>query len=713
MKECMAADHNFREAQLRIQLCRENYSKTLDLSDLGLERIPEEAADIKNLNSINASENNLTNFPGFIFSHPELEHLDLSYNRLASLPEAIGELGCLETLNLRRNELRELPEAIGKLAVLSSLDLGYNRLAALPESVNGLARLERCNIQGNTFKTLPERIVRIAKPKQLTLFGHMEKIIELSGKSGLSESFFKSAKEHIGYIACKLRITQIQAVLFSHIVSEYEDSPVSLDEIARSLCWNKIKLMQHAADFTELENRKLIRSHKDVNGYWRNRGRTVYRIPQEVIAALMRDEEYRHPDQTNSTIEELFARLEELFEQCVGHQAISYDELTMETKSLLNDNRSLPFVKKIKEYNLFDDELMLFLRFCHYYVNIDEDEMDVKKLAAMFDRDSRFTSHKRRLKDGDHRLITKGLIEYSNSDGFGDRESFKLTDTAKNNLLSELRIKPSLNTKDIIRAGSINAKNLFYNPEEAEQIGRLASLLRVESFREIQKRLSESGMRTGFACLFSGPPGTGKSETAYQIARETGRDIMMVDISQTKSMWFGESEKKIKELFTRYRNYAEAVEVTPILLFNEADAVIGKRKAASSSAVAQTENAIQNIILQEMENLKGILIATTNLAQNMDKAFERRFLYKIEFKNPGLAVRQSIWQSMLSGLSDADARTLASRFDFSGGQIENVSRKRTVDFVLSGVEPSLEKLAAFCREELLGMEQTGKIGFAS
>jgi hypothetical protein len=68
---------------------------------------------------------------------------------------------------------------------------------------------------------------------------------------------------------------------------------------------------------------------------------------------------------------------------------------------------------------------------------------------------------------------------------------------------------------------------------------------------------------------------------------------------------------------------------------------------------------------------------------------------------------------MLSGLSDADARTLASRFDFSGGQIENVSRKRTVDFVLSGVEPSLEKLAAFCREELLGMEQAGKIGFAS
>jgi SpoVK/Ycf46/Vps4 family AAA+-type ATPase len=218
-------------------------------------------------------------------------------------------------------------------------------------------------------------------------------------------------------------------------------------------------------------------------------------------------------------------------------------------------------------------------------------------------------------------------------------------------------------------------------------------------------------MRTGFACLFSGPPGTGKTETVYQIARQTGRDIMMVDISETKSMWFGESEKRIKEIFTRYRNFVEDSEITPILLFNEADAVIGKRKDVSLSAVAQTENAIQNIILQELENLKGILIATTNLTENMDNAFERRFLYKIEFKKPDLAARQSIWQSMIPALSDDDAKEIASRYDFSGGQIENIARKRTVELILSGEEPSLEKLVTFCKEELLTKETAKKIGF--
>ena len=131
----------------------------------------------------------------------------------------------------------------------------------------------------------------------------------------------------------------------------------------------------------------------------------------------------------------------------------------------------------------------------------------------------------------------------------------------------------------------------------------------------------------------------------------------------------------------------------------------------ASSSVAQTENAIQNIILQELENLNGILIATTNLTENMDNAFERRFLYKIEFKKPDLVVRQSIWRSMIPALNDDDAKEIASRFDFSGGQIENIARKRTVELILSRVEPSLEKLITFCKEELLTKDTAKKIGF--
>lgn len=103
-------------------------------------------------------------------------------------------------------------------------------------------------------------------------------------------------------------------------------------------------------------------------------------------------------------------------------------------------------------------------------------------------------------------------------------------------------------------------------------------------------------------------------------------------------------------------------------------------------------NAMQNIILQEMENLEGIMIATTNLTSNMDSAFERRFLYKIEFMQPSLEAKQSIWRSMLPALSEADAKMLATRYDFSGGQIEIIARKQAVEEILTGNELDINRI---------------------
>ena len=178
-------------------------------------------------------------------------------------------------------------------------------------------------------------------------------------------------------------------------------------------------------------------------------------------------------------------------------------------------------------------------------------------------------------------------------------------------------------------------------------------------------------------------------------------------------MYVGESEKSIKRLFDYYRAVVQESEVAPILLFNEADAIISKRSENISHSVDKMENAMQNIILQEMEGLEGILIATTNLTQNMDYAFERRVLYKVEFCAPELETRCAIWQSMLPTLSDTDARSLANTYNFSGGQIENITRKCTVEQILSDSENiSIDTINAFCNEELLTKNSTRrKIGF--
>ncbi len=102
-----------------------------------------------------------------------------------------------------------------------------------------------------------------------------------------------------------------------------------------------------------------------------------------------------------------------------------------------------------------------------------------------------------------------------------------------------------------------------------------------------------------------------------------------------------------------------------------------------------------------MESLEGIMIATTNLTQNLDKAFERRFIYKIEFTKPSREAKQAIWQSMIPSLDEGTATRLATQFDFSGGQIENIARKRTVETIISGIEPDAEQMIAFCRAETL------------
>jgi len=148
----------------------------------------------------------------------------------------------------------------------------------------------------------------------------------------------------------------------------------------------------------------------------------------------------------------------------------------------------------------------------------------------------------------------------------------------------------------------------------------------------------------------------------------------------------------------------------PIILLNEADAIINKRKDTSISGVAQTENAIQNILLEELENLEGILIATTNLTENIDTAFERRFIYKIEFQKPCIETRQSIWRSFIPELNAENAGKLAAAFDFSGGQIENIARKRTIACILNGNDPDFTDLMKICGEETMHNNDI-KIGF--
>ena len=538
-----------------------------------------------------------------------------------------------------------------------------------------------------------------------TLLEAMENIVEESYNSSMNDLFKTVVAEDVLFLRRSFGITEDQAILFS-ICMEKGPRNVHFNDLAEHLNLRKIRILSYAEDIDALVHRRLLR-------YRNEKFENSFDVPEAVVKALKHNEVLTIPKHTDLGCYELFDAMNQLFEDR-DDDAISQETLYVELQALFNDNPQVDFVRKIQNIDFFNrEDWLLLLFFCHMLVNKDDNDIRFGQIEDVFESRLDFIIAKNELRSGGHNLIRAGLIENVCEDGIASTYRFKLTEHTKRNLLSEIMTNFSENnTLDVIKAGNLVKKEMFYDEENRKQIDELQSFLTPGKYDEIRERMQEKGFRTGFACLFYGGPGTGKTETAYQLARETGRDIMIVDVPQVKSKWVGDSEKNIKEIFDRYREQVKRSQVAPILLFNEADAIIGIRMQGAERAVDKMENSIQNIILQEMETLDGIMIATTNLTQNLDKAFERRFLYKINFHKPTLEARTHIWHSMIPELSDSDVSTLASRYDFSGGQIENIARHYAIDNILSGQSDDvLPMLIRHCDNERLDDRSARRIGF--
>lgn len=540
--------------------------------------------------------------------------------------------------------------------------------------------------------------------KMPTLLQAVERVVELSRDSKLSDEFMKEASLEVGFLAESFGITERQAVLFC-VCMEKGPRRVDFDDLANFLDVNNIRILSYASDIDALVHRRLLR-YRDAND------EDQFDVPMPVIKALKHNEVYQLPQRTGLDCAGLFEQLDMWFGD-LDDDAVSLKELKEETESLLNDNPQVLFAKQLKEYCLDSDDQLLLLLFCHLLVNKDDDDIRFSQMEDLFDSKADFNNAKAKLRNGDHKLMKKKLIEHRCEDGIADTTRYKLSESTKRTLLAELKITArEEKLADVLKPEDLTPKELFFSDNIQHQVGELGTFFQPEQYKQIHERMEQRGFRQGFACLFYGSPGTGKTETIYQLARQTGRSLMVVDVPQIKSKWVGDSEKNIKALFDRYRELVKKNEIDPILLFNEADGIIGIRKQGASSAVDKMENTVQNIILQEMESLDGIMIATTNLTENLDTAFERRFLYKIRFEKPDASVRSKIWRQMIPELSDSDAATLASNYDFSGGQIENVARKFSINTILHGqASELLPLLNSYCQEERLQGSCTRKIGF--
>lgn len=378
-------------------------------------------------------------------------------------------------------------------------------------------------------------------------------------------------------------------------------------------------------------------------------------------------------------------------------------------------DKTKEFCSLLSKYSTKEKLILIYI--IYEYIGGSDYEFANKVCEIFFDNLSQRARYLEFILKEELAIFKDNLVRINSYDNFFDSSSkIELTEKAISILFQtkdknkKQEFKPKLTQH--IKYNTLK-KEIFLDDKLQKDINQLKSVCDSKNFNTIIKDLKKANLPSGIVSILYGYPGTGKTASVYEIAKLTKRDVLQVDISSIQSKWVGESEKNTKAIFDEYKKACELLTRKPILLFNEADAIISKRLDVTS-AVGQMNNSMQNILLEELENFEGIFMATTNLIDNMDDAFSRRFLNKIKFERPSAKTREHIWKSKLPELEDETYLKL-SKYDLSGGQIENVSRKYLINKILNQKEFCFEELKDYIKEEteFKKDETSSKVGFIS
>ena len=538
---------------------------------------------------------------------------------------------------------------------------------------------------------------------------------ELSDIEGFDEGLVEDGAPFLKVLEDAQDINQFQALLFSALVCvTMRNGVITVHDIGQLIGKSGMFIIQRIKELDDLVDRKLIYCVK-------RKGDTLgaYGVKKDVFDAVVNNQKYVPTSMKKKTLESFLFAFEKIAEDY--NEENNYKMFKENVLTLISDNSHLAYVKKLdktfggKKIEFY--EILSFIMLCAATLR-GRNQLSIRGLAKLeqdyIQEDFEIEFSKERTFLQKHKLIQFGF-----DDGMADRTEVMLTDKTVKRFLPGVKLDRahSIDQTSVIKHDKIVEKELFYEDDFKKNVQSLADLLSPEKFKDICQRLKDKKAKSGFTILMHGGPGTGKTESVMQLARMTGRDVLQVNISEVRSMWVGESEKNVQAIFDNYKSLLKSAERAPILLFNESDAIINKRSESADRAVEKMENSIASILLNNIENMDNgsILVATTNIvSKNLDSAFERRFLYKLKFPETTPVVRAKIWQSKLPEISEDDAKTLSEKYNFSGGEIDNVVRRYSVEEILYGTPDNLlDKLTEICENEKLDRGNGRKIGFVS
>ena len=541
-------------------------------------------------------------------------------------------------------------------------------------------------------------------------------INEEAPRSQLGSDLFIKCAEAFNYLSERIGLNAVQCVVVAMLIEK--GKPMSFRQMGMVLGLSRLSMMTYYEDLEGLFEKRWVhhRGAREDDGMYEG-----YGLARGVVTAVRENRPFQPEILECANTQEFVDKLARHVAAYNEFSGIFNDEKFW-IQELVNANKDLPVCKAALAVGDLDAMVLLMLTisdYCNYHGSesegIGSDEVERVYPPETF---RKFDQIVDMMRNGTHPLFEQNLIEHKCINGMADTDVYVATDYLKHELLVDFSPRdhsdkrmPKMN--GLKSCKDIGPKALFYNEAEREQVDRLSNVLSQEQLPIIQERLKSKGMRTGICILMHGYPGTGKTATAYELARQTGRDIIQVQVTDFKDKYVGESEAKLKQIFVDYRRCCSNSSVLPILLLNEGDAILSKRLENVEHNADQMMNALQNILLEEMENLPGIMIVTTNLTVNLDKAFERRFIFKVKFEKPGTEVKACIWQSMIDTLDEREAHELAAAYDVTGGEIENIARKATMEFILTGKDASLEMIKKFVRQEKLESGRRAIVGFSA
>ena len=415
----------------------------------------------------------------------------------------------------------------------------------------------------------------------------------------------------------------------------------------------------------------------------------------------------------------------------------------LRTKLTLLENRIKERVEKTSssimiedffaENKLEEQEQTIFLALLkEEYGGSDDSIRDMNSLIALVSSDDYEKIKHRSLLEESGNLISNGLIDYDEmltpfggiNRNFFIPESilYKISHPVKKEKRQQ-KIKLDMLIAEQEMFELIEPKKSLEDVVLNDKTKRTLDLLLQQVDKKVVDRLKKWGIKDkkkgiDARIIFYGAAGTGKTITALALGKSLKRQVISFDCSKILSMYVGESEKNVRKIFDDYKDLATKTKSEPILLLNEADQFLSNRVSGQISGSDKMHNQMQNIFLEQIETFSGILIATTNLLDSIDKAFSRRFNYKIEFLKPDEQKRILLWEKLIPDnlpLEDGFDIDKLKKYPLTGGQIEMVIKNTA--YKLAVEDDALFKVSDFIeeieKEQKTQFDKEKTVGFMS